>query len=123
MYFPTRNAVATLLVGLLLLTAGCSGIQGGDAPGNELLVVNQDDVDHAVVVEIAQLSGSPDPAYATGRTLAAESQASLEPFEETGEYHVTVTVDGESTELTHIFESGDGVVNVDIDNEGSVSIE
>jgi hypothetical protein len=86
------------------------------------LLVNNDDADHAVVVEVAQLSDSPDPAYVTGRTLDANSQANLEPFSETGEYVVTVTIDGTATELTHTFEGGDSVVNIGIDNEGQVSI-
>jgi hypothetical protein len=123
MYSPTRTVAAALLVGIVLLTAGCNGIQYGDDPSNEILLVNQDDTDHAVVVEIAQVSDDPDPVYATGRTLDAESQATLDPFDGTGEYRVTVTVDGDATELTHSFESGDAVVTIGIDNQGAVSIE
>ena len=36
------------------------------------------------------------------------SSASNSPFEEAGEYEVTVAVDGESTTLTHTFENEDG---------------
>lgn len=120
--FPTRRIALSLLVGALLLTAGCSALQDEAQPSSDLLLVNNDDTDHAVVVEVAQLSDSPDPVYATGRTLDANSQVNLEPFSETGEYVVTVTVDGTATELTHTFESGDSVVNIGIDNEGQVSI-
>jgi hypothetical protein len=119
---PTRRAALSLLVGALLLTAGCSVLQNKTQSSNDVLLVNNDNTDHAVVVEIAQLSDSPDPVYATGRTLDAESQVYLEPFNETSEYVLTVTVDGTTTELTHTFESGGSVVNIAIDNEGEVSI-
>lgn len=118
----TRNAALSLLVCALLLTAGCTALQDDEPSPSDVLVVNQDGTDHSVVVEIGQLSDSPDPVYATGRTIGAESQVQLEPFTETGEYVVTVTVDGTSTELTHTFEGDDSVVNIGIDNQGNVSI-
>lgn len=121
-HLPTRRAAVSLLVGVLLLTAGCSALQDETQPSSDVLLVNNDETDHAVVVEIAQLSDSPDPAYATGRTLDTDSQVNLEPFTETGEYAVTVTVDGTTTELTHTFDRDNSVVNIGIDNEGEVSI-
>ena len=86
-------------------------------------MVNQDDVGHAVVVEIGELSDDPNPAYAAGRTLEAESGAELEPFDGTGEYEVSVTVDGESTVVTHTFNGEEpAALSIDIDDSGAVTV-
>lgn len=83
-------------------------------------LVNQDNTDHAVVVEISDETGL---VYSDGRTIDAESDLDLAQFNRTGEYDVAVTVDGESTTVTHTFESGDRMVNIGIDNQGAVTIE
>lgn len=118
----TRSVVAGLLLCCLVLTAGCSGPDiGPSATG--INVVNQDDVGHAVVVEIGELSDDPNPAYAAGRTLEAESGAELEPFDGTGEYEVSVTVDGESTVVTHTFNGEEpAALSIDIDDSGAVTV-
>lgn len=106
-----------------MLTAGCSGIQGTESASTTLKLVNQDDVDHAVVIEIGTLTDDPNPDYTAGRTLDRESDVDLDPFEGTGEYEVAVTVDGETTVLTHTFGPDDATVSIGIDNQGSVTIE
>ena len=95
-----------------------------ESPETHLNVVNQDGTGHAVVVEIGELADDPDPVYSAGRTVDAESDVELAPFEEAGEYEVTVTVDGESTTLTHTFENedGHGETSIGIDNDGAVTI-
>lgn len=85
--------------------------------------MNQDDTDHAVVVEISDKTGL---AYSDGRTIEAESDLSLKRFEDSGEYEVRVTVDGNPFETTHTFEPNDDsiqVTNIGIDNEGLVTVE
>ena len=119
-----RSVAVSLLLCSLVLTAGCSGLQSNDSPGTQLNLVNQDDTDHAVVVEIGGLEDDPDPVYSAGRTVDAESDIELAPFEEPGEYEVMVTVDGESTTLTHTFGNEDGytTTTIGIDNDGAVTI-
>jgi len=119
----TRKIALSLFVCIIILTAGCSGIQGTESSSTTLIVVNQDDVDHAVVVEIGTLTDDPDPDYTAGRTLDGESDVELEPFEGTGEYEVAVTVDGKTTVLTHTFAPDDDTVSIGIDNQGNVTIE
>lgn len=109
-----------LLLGGLVLIAGCSAIQGDDQAESRILLVNQDAAEHAVVVEITNESGL---VYSEGRTVAGESDLDLESFAGTGEYDVTVTVDGTSSQMVHTFEDGDRVTNIGIDNEGTVTIE
>jgi hypothetical protein len=119
----TRKIALSLFVCVVVLTAGCSGIQGTESSSTTLNVANQDDVDHAVVVEIGDLADDPNPDYTAGRTLNGESDVELEPFEGTGEYEVAVTVDGETTVLTHTFAPDDDAVTIGIDNQGNVTIE
>lgn len=119
----TRKIALSLFVCVVVLTAGCSGIQGTESSSTTLNVVNQDDVDHAVVVEIGDIADDPNPDYTAGRTLDSDSGVELDPFDGTGEYEVTVTVDGEQTVVTHTFGPDDDVVTIGIDNQGNVSIE
>lgn len=118
-----RSATASILLCVMLLTAGCGAILGDAGTATSIHVVNQDNVEHAVVVEIAALADDPTPAYAAGRTLDAESDVELDPFEETGEYELTVTVDGDSTVHTHEF-TGEtpASLSIDIDNAGTVTV-
>lgn len=119
----TRKVVVSLLVGLLVITAGCSGILGEKDTTRNLKLVNQDNTAHAVVVEI---SGNSGLIYSDGRTIDAESNLDLAQFNQTGEYEVKVTVDGDSTTITHTFESDDDptqTTNIGIDNEGIVTVE
>ena len=77
-----------------------------------------------MVVESGELADDPDPVYPAGRTVDAESDVELAPFEEAGEYEVTITVDGESTTLTHTFENEDGytATTIGIDDDGAVTV-
>jgi hypothetical protein len=119
----TRTVALSLLVGTLVLAAGCSGLIGNGDTTTELKLVNQDNTDHAVVVEISNETGL---VYSDGRTVEAESDLNLEQFDGTGEFEVRVAVDGDRSERTHTFESDDNsiqVTNVGIDNEGVVTVE
>lgn len=82
-------------------------------------LVNQDDVSHAIVVEIT--SGE-ELVYSAGRTLDAESDTQLDAFGENGEYQVAVTVDGNTTVKTYTFPSNDSATTIGIDNDGQVTI-
>jgi hypothetical protein len=111
------------LLGFLVLTAGCSGILGETDTTRELNLVNQDNTDHAVVVEISDETGL---VYSDGRTIEAESNFKLAKFTQTGEFDVKVTVDGSSTTLTHTFQSTDDQIHtttIGIANDGTVTIE
>lgn len=113
----------SVLLGVLVLTAGCSGIVDDTETTRELKLVNQDQTGHAVVVEIADETGL---VYSDGRTLDAESDLNLAQFNQTGEFAVTVTVDGTSTTMTHTFQSSDDpihVTNIGIADDGTVTIE
>lgn len=123
MALPTRRGAGLLLVSVLVVLAGCSAVPGIGGESTDLMLVNQDDVDHAVVVEIGQLGDDPDPAYTAGRLMEAESDESLAAFERTGEYVVSVSVDGETSEQTYTFESGTSPVTIGIDNDGVVVLE
>lgn len=118
---PTRRLALSLLVGILVITAGCSAIQNDSESSTNLLVVNQDETDHAVVVEILQDGRE---VYATGTTVEAESDVELEPFNHTGEYDVKVTVDGESTVVPYTFTETDSpaTTSIGIDNDGTVTV-
>lgn len=118
----TRSIALSLLLCVAVLLAGCSAIQDPESSSTTLNVVNQDEIGHAVVVEIGDIADDPNPAYTAGRTLDAESSVELKSFDGTGEYEVAVTVDGETTVLTHAFGSDENVV-IGIDNEGTVTIE
>lgn len=115
-----RKVALSVLVGVLVVTAGCSTFLGDEDSDSRMILVNQDSVNHAVVVEISDQSGL---VYSDGRTVAAESDLDLDRFGHTGEYDVTVTVDGNSTELTHTFQTDDNAISIGIDNEGAVSME
>jgi len=110
------------LLGVLVLSAGCSGILGDNDTTRELKLVNQDNTDHAVVVEISDDSGL---VYSDGRTIEAETDFNLAQFNQTGEFDVKVTVDGNSTAMTHTFQSTDDqihVTTIGIDNDGTVTM-
>lgn len=118
-----RTLAVGLLLAVLIVGAGCAGVLSDDDSARELKLVNQDQTDHAVVVEIAR---NGNLIYSDGRTVAAESQQNLGPFNQTGEFTVTVTVDGNSTTTTHTFEpDADSVTitNIGIDNQGQVTVE
>ena len=72
----TRSVVAGLLLCCLVLTAGCSGPDTGPS-ATSINVVNQDDVGHAVVVEIGELSDDPNPS--NGSSSALDSSRSTGP--------------------------------------------
>lgn len=123
MQHTTRTVLAALLIGGLVLGAGCSAALNDNEVSHELKLVNQDQTDHAVVVEISDETGL---VYSDGRTIDAESDLDLARFNGTGEYEVKVTVDGDSTTVTHTFEADGGpirVTNVGIDNQGAVTVE
>ncbi len=118
----TRTVVIGLLIGVLVVSAGFSGLLGDGETANELLVVNQDGTDHTVVVEILE-EGS--LVYSDGRTLEAESQLELARFNRTGEFEMRITVDGESTTRSHTFSEDaepPAVTNIGIDNEGQITV-
>jgi hypothetical protein len=117
-----RYVVLSVLFGVLVVTAGCMGTLSDNDTSRELKLVNQDNTDHAVVVEISDKTGL---VYSDGRTIEAESDLNLAQFNQTGEYDVKVTVDGNSTTMTHAFQSSDDsihVTNIGIDNDGAVTI-
>jgi biopolymer transport protein ExbD len=116
---PTRKIALGLLVGLLVVSAGCSAFQNSSTPSDTLHLVNQDDTDHAVVVEITR---GGKLVYSAGRTLDAESDTQLDALNENGEYQVAVTVDGNTTVKTYTFPSDDSATTIGIDNEGKVTI-
>lgn len=123
MTFHSRRGAGMLLVAVLVILAGCSAVPGIDADSTDLRLVNQDEIDHAVVVEIGQLGDDPDPAYTAGRLVDAESDAALAAFDRTGEYVVSISVDGETTEQSYTFESGNSPVTIGIDNDGGVLLD
>ncbi|MDQ2056330.1 hypothetical protein [Halobellus sp. H-GB7] len=116
---PTRKLALSLLVGALVLTAGCSAFQNSSSPTDRMQLVNQDETSHGVVVEIT--SGE-ELVYSAGRTLDAESDTQLDAFTENGEYQVAVTVDGNTTVKTYTFPSDDSATTIGIDNDGQVTI-
>lgn len=116
---PTRKLAVGLFVALLVASAGCSAFQNSSTPSDAIQLVNQDDVGHAVVVEI---SSGGELVYSAGRTLDAESDAKLDAFGENGEYRVAVTVNGNTTVTTYTFPSDDSATTIGIDNDGEVTI-
>lgn len=123
MEHTTRTIVLTLLVGLLVIGAGCTGILTDGDTARDIRLVNQDETAHAVVVEISDDSGL---VYSDGRTVDAESGLDLARFDRTGEYEVTVAVDGNVTTVQHTFEPDDGpvtITNIGIDNQGTATVE
>lgn len=117
----THRIALNLLVGVLVLTAGCSAIQDDSESSTNLLLVNQDNTDHAVVVEILDNSRE---VYSSGTTIEAESDVELEPFNHTGKYDVKVSVDGESTVISYTFTEADSpeTTSIGIDNNGNVTV-
>ena len=118
-----RYIVVSALLGVLVITAGCSGILGDNDTTRELKLVNQDNTAHAVVVEISDESGL---VYSDGRTIEAETDFNLAQFTQTGEFDVKVTVDGNATTLTHTFQPTDDPIHtttIGIGNDGTVTIE
>ena len=113
-----RIALLLVVVGFILL-AGCSAFTTTDDASTELLVANQDNTERAGLIEISE---GEDVVYSAGRTIDAETNADLEPFDQTGEYQVTLSVDGESTTTTYEFTADDAVTTIGIDNEGTASI-
>ncbi len=123
MHPRTRKITRALFVCVLVLSAGCSALPGSGESSTSLSVVNQDGTDHAVVVEIGQISDQPEPAYTAGRTLDANEDTELASFDRTGEYRIDVSVDGQTTEIPYTFESGKSPVTIGIDNNGTVTVE
>jgi hypothetical protein len=119
----TQNLIPTLLVLVLVLLAGCSGLPGINDSSTSLSVVNQDETAHAVVVEIGQISDALNPDYAEGRTLNGNEDVELASFSETGDYRIDVTVDGETTETPYTFENDNSQVTIGTDNNGTVTVE
>ena len=117
---PQNRKIALLLVvaGFILL-AGCSAFTTTDDASTELLIANQDNTDRVVLIEISE---GEDVVYSAGRTVDAETDADLEPFNQTGEYQVTMSVDGDSTTTTYEFTADDAVTTIGIDNEGTATI-
>lgn len=115
----THKIALGLLVGMLAVTAGCSGLQGDDETSTGLHIANQDNTNHAVLVEISQ---NGRVVYSGGRTIDAESDAELASFNRTGEYNVTISVDGESTETVYTFQKDDRATTIGIDNDGTATI-
>lgn len=117
---PQTRKIALLLavVGFILL-AGCSAFTTTDDVSTELLIANQDNTDRVVLIEISE---GEDVVYSAGRTVDAETNADLEPFNQTGEYQVTLSVDGDSTTTTYEFTADDAVTTIGIDNEGTATI-
>lgn len=116
---PLRKIALSLLLGLLVISAGCSALQNSSSPADTVYLVNQDDISHAVVVEITH---GEELVYSAGRTLEAESDTQLKSFSENGEYQVAVTVDGNTTVKTYTFPSDDSATTIGIDNDGQVTI-
>lgn len=119
----TRRLLLGLFVSALVVTAGCGALGNSADSTSTLKLVNQDSVEHSVVVEISPRSDVNNIDYTDGRIVKGESDVDLATFDGTGEYQVIVSVDGETTVLVHTFESGDEVINIGIDNDGEVSIE
>lgn len=119
----TRKVVIGLLLGLLVVSAGCAGLFGGEDTTRDLKLVNQDETDHAVVVEISEQGSL---IYSDGRTIGAESDVDLAQFNQSGTFEMTISVDGNSTTLSHTFEPDSDptvVTNIGIDNQGQVTVE
>ena len=114
-----RKIVLGLVVGFLAISAGCSAVQGNEDSSTRLHIANQDDTNHAVLVEIIK---NEDVVYSAGRTIEGESDAELEPFSKTGEYKVVLTVDGHSTVTTYRFMSDESATTIGVNNEGNVTI-
>ncbi|MFB6072795.1 MAG: hypothetical protein ABEJ88_07490 [Halobacterium sp.] len=109
-----RQLALVALVGLLVVTAGCSALGGGSK--TTLLLANDDDTSHDVTVEITK-DGS--QVYRDSANVGAETDAELASFSKSGEYTVLVTVDGRTTRLSYEFESG-GTVSIGVGNDGNV---
>lgn len=123
MHHGHQHILVSALLGVIVLTAGCSGVLGENETTRELKLVNQDNTDRAVVVEISDETGI---VYSDGRTIEAESDFNLAQFNQTGEFDVKVTVDGNSTTLTHTFQPTDDPIHttaIGIANDGTVTIE
>ena len=117
----TRTIVLAILLAFLVLGAGCAGFPSTEETTRDLKLVNQDETDHAVVVEIVS---NGNLVYSDGRTVDGESQQDLATFDGTGDFEVTVSVDGNVTTVQHSFTpaSGPVITNVGIDNDGSVTV-
>lgn len=119
MDFRSQHVVLSLVVCVLAITAGCSALQTSPESTTNLLIANQDNSGHAVVVEI--MDGE-RKVYSDGQTIEAESDAGLTSFNQSGEYEVKVTVDGNSTVLTHDFRESQSITTIGIDNDANVTI-
>jgi hypothetical protein len=116
---PTRKIALLLVVVGFSLLAGCSAFTTTDDASTELLIANQDNTDRAVLIEISE---GEDVVYSAGRTIDAETTADLKPFNGTGEYEVTLSVDGDSTTTTYEFTAEDAATTIGIDNDGTATI-
>ena len=112
-----RRVTLAVFVGLLVAVAGCSAFGGGST--TNVLLVNNDGTAHNVTVEITE---GGEEIYSAETAVDAETDAELSAFEQTGEYTVTVTVDGNATEKTYTFEDGDDTVSIGIANDASVTV-
>ena len=101
MQIHIRQFTLCLLVGVLSVSAGCNAITGtGDElSSTEITIRNQDDTDHTVLIEI----GRRPIAYSAGRTMENNSTAVLEPFNESGDYDIRMTVDNTTIATTSSF--------------------
>lgn len=109
----------SFVVGFLALSAGCGAFQDSSSPTDELVLVNQDNIDHAIVVEITD---GEDLVYSAGRTLEPETDTRLAEFSQDGEYQIAVTVDGDTTVSSISFPSDDSATTIGIDNAGNVTV-
>lgn len=114
---PHRFALA-LLLGLLVASAGCSAIDGGD-DATQIRLVDQDNDDNVVLVEI--LDGQ-SVVFSAGRTTDGETGADLGVVNLSGEFTVRVTVDGESTEVTRQLPDDDATITIGLHDDKPVSI-
>lgn len=119
----TRRILLSLFMTAFVLTAGCGALGTVEDTSSTLKLVNQDSVEHSVVVQISPRSEVNTVEYTDGRILEGESDVDLATFDGSGEYRVTVSVDGETTVLLHTFKPGDDIISIGIDNDGEVSIE
>lgn len=112
-----KQVALTVVVGIIVVTAGCNGILASTE--TELLLVNNDEQSHETTVEILQ---DGDVVYSENVSATANTNTDLPTFEGSGEYTVTVTVDGTTTEATHEFTDDEQTLSVGIQNDESVII-
>lgn len=97
MQHGARKPLVGLPVGALVFGAGRIGVRDDEEVSHELNLVTRDETDHAV----GERSDETGRVYADGRTADAGSDLGLARFNGPGEYGERVTVDGDSTAVTH----------------------